>query len=49
MTLICHQGPNIEIAFKEILKHLQGSQEMKVMGIESVKRILALKKKFLGT
>jgi beta-N-acetylhexosaminidase len=47
MTLICHQGPNIETAFKEILKHLRGSREMKVMGIESVKRILALKKKYL--
>ena len=48
MTLICHQGPNIEIAYKEILKHLRGSQEMKAMGIESVKRIMALKKKYLG-
>ena len=48
MTLICHQGPNIETAFKEILKHLRGSREMKVMGIESVKRIMALKEKYLG-
>ncbi len=48
MTLICHQGPNIEIAYQEILKHLQRSTEMKAMGIESVKRILALKKKYIG-
>jgi beta-N-acetylhexosaminidase len=47
MTLICHQGPNIEIAYKEILKHLQDSPEMKSMGIESVKRIMALKDKYL--
>ena len=48
MTLICHQGPNIEIAYQEILKHLQSSAEMKAMGIESAKRILALKKRYLG-
>jgi beta-N-acetylhexosaminidase len=47
MTLICHQGPNIEIAYNEILKHLKGSPEIKAMGIESAKRIMALKKKFL--
>jgi beta-N-acetylhexosaminidase len=48
MALICHQGPNIEIAYKEILKHLRGSPEIESMGIESVKRIMALKKKYLG-
>ena len=48
MTLICHQGPNIEIAYKEILRHLQGSPEIEAMGIESAKRIIALKKKYLG-
>jgi len=47
MTLICHQGPNIEIAYKEIRKHLASSPEIKAMGIESVKRIMALKKKYL--
>jgi hypothetical protein len=47
--LICHQGPNIEIAYKEILKHLRGSAEIEAMGIESVKRIMTLKKKYLGT
>jgi beta-N-acetylhexosaminidase len=49
MTLICHQSPNIEIAYKEILKHLRGSPELEAMGIESVKRIMALKEKYLGT
>jgi hypothetical protein len=48
MTLICHQSPNIEIAYKEILRHLQGSPEIEAMGIESAKRIIALKKKYLG-
>lgn len=48
MTLICHQGPNIEVAHKEILKHLRGSPEIEAMGIESAKRIMALKKKYLG-
>jgi beta-N-acetylhexosaminidase len=47
MTLICHQGPNIEIAYKEILKHLRDSPEIEAMGIKSVKRIMALKKKYL--
>jgi beta-N-acetylhexosaminidase len=48
MTLICHQGPNIEIAYREILKHLRGSSELKATGIESVKRIMAIKEKYLG-
>jgi len=48
MTLICHQGPNIEIAYNEILKHLKGSPEINAMGIESAKRIMALKKKYLA-
>ena len=48
MTLICHQGPNIEIAYKEILKHLRDSPELEAMSIESVKRIMALKEKYLG-
>jgi beta-N-acetylhexosaminidase len=48
MILICHQGPNIETAYKEILKQLRGSPEIEAMGIQSAKRILALKKKYLG-
>jgi beta-N-acetylhexosaminidase len=48
MTLICHQGPNIEIAYREILKNLRGSSELKATGIESVKRIMAIKGKYLG-
>ena len=48
MTLICHKGPNIGLAYKEILLRLLGSQEVNAMGIESVKRIMAFKEKYLG-
>jgi beta-N-acetylhexosaminidase len=48
MTLICHQGPNIEIAYNQILKHLSSSPEIEAMGIESARRIMALKIKYLG-
>jgi len=47
ITLICHKGPNIEMAYKEILRRLRGSPEIKAMGIESVKRIMALKRKYI--
>ena len=48
MMLICHKGPNIEIAYQEICKRLRGSPEIKVLGVESVKRILGVKDKYLG-
>jgi beta-N-acetylhexosaminidase len=48
ITLICHKGPNIEIAYKEILQNLKDSPELKTKGIESVRRIMALKEKYLG-
>ena len=48
ITLICHKGPNIEIAYKEILESLTYSTELKTKGIESVQRIMDLKKKYLG-
>ena len=47
MALVCHKGPNIEIAYQEILDGLRQSQDIQAMGIESVKRILALKKKYI--
>ncbi len=47
LALICHQGPNIEIAYKEILQGIMDSADMKAKGIESVKRIMKLKKKYL--
>jgi len=47
LALICHQGPNIEIAYKELLQGIMDSADMKAKGIESVKRIMKLKKKYL--
>ena len=48
ITLICHKGPNIEIAYKEILQNLKDSPELKTKGIESVSRIMDLKEMYLG-
>jgi beta-N-acetylhexosaminidase len=48
MTLICHAGPNIEKAFKEILDVQRRSQFMKAKGMKSLERIMRMKKKYLG-
>ena len=48
LALVCHKGPNITIAYQEIVAGLHRSQEIKAMGIASVKRIMALKEKYLG-
>lgn len=48
LTLICHKGPGIEIAFEEILKEITDSPAMKARGIESVERILEAKRKYIG-
>jgi len=47
LTLICHKGPTIEIAFEEILKEMTDSSEIKIRGIESVERIMKAKKRYL--
>ena len=47
MPLICHAGPNIEGAFKEILDVQGRSQAMKDKGVTSLKRIMRLKSKYL--
>jgi len=47
LALVCRQGPNIEIAYEEILQGLTNSSEIKAKGIESVERIMRLKKKYL--
>ena len=49
IILICHKGPNIENAFEEILKNLKGSSRIKEKGVESVRRIMKLKRKYIGT
>jgi len=48
IPLICHAGPNIENAFKEILDVQGRSHSMKAKGVKSLKRIMRLKKKYLG-
>ncbi len=47
MALVCHTGPNIEIAFVEILKTLGDDPGLKTRGIESVARIMAAKSKYI--
>jgi beta-N-acetylhexosaminidase len=47
MALVCHKGPNIEIAYQAILDGLRRSQDIRAMGMASLKRIMALKRKYL--
>lgn len=48
LALICHQGPDIENAFEEILSAQGNSTSIKAKGETSVKRILKLKRKYLA-
>jgi len=48
LTLICHKGPNIEIAFEKILKEMTDSPEIKKRGLESTERIMGAKRRYLG-
>jgi hypothetical protein len=48
MILICHKGPNIQLAFETITKRLTDLPEFEARGIESVGRIVKVKKKYLG-
>jgi beta-N-acetylhexosaminidase len=47
MALVCHKGPNIEIAYQEILDGLRRSPDTRASGMASVKRIMALKRAYL--
>jgi beta-N-acetylhexosaminidase len=47
LALICHKGPNIEIAFEQVVKDITDSTEMKRRGIQSAKRILNFKRKYI--
>ena len=47
LALICHKGPNIETAYEEFLQGITDSAGTKTKGIESVERIMKLKKKYL--
>lgn len=47
LALICHKGPNIEIAHDELRRRIMASADLKAKGIESAARIMSLKKKYL--
>jgi beta-N-acetylhexosaminidase len=47
MPLICHAGPGIENAFREILDAQKRSYAMKAKGMKSLERIMRLKMKYL--
>jgi len=47
LALICHKGPNIEIAFKEIKKKISEDTVLKEKNKQSLKRIMACKNIFL--
>ena len=47
MALVCHKGPNIQIAYQEILDGLRQSPDTRTKGMASVKRIMALKRQYL--
>lgn len=47
LALICHKGPNIEIAYEVILKAMTDSPEIRAKGLESVERVMRLKSQYL--
>jgi beta-N-acetylhexosaminidase len=47
LTLICHKGPSIEIAFEEMAKEITDAPAIKASGMESVERIMKAKRKYL--
>jgi beta-N-acetylhexosaminidase len=47
LALICHKGPNIEVAYKEVLQGIIDSADVKARGITSVRRIMRAKKKYV--
>jgi beta-N-acetylhexosaminidase len=47
IALICHKGPNIELAFEEIVKQLSDTPELRAKAIESVRRIMKLKRRYI--
>jgi beta-N-acetylhexosaminidase len=47
LALICHKGPNIEIAFEYMVKAINDSTELRARGIASMERIAACKHHYL--
>ena len=48
MALICHKGPDIDLAYHEIIRLLNGEEDLYKMGKKSIERILRVKKKYLS-
>ncbi|MFO7749055.1 MAG: beta-N-acetylhexosaminidase [Desulfobacteraceae bacterium] len=49
MALICHKGPDIETAFHEIKRLLASDETFHTKGVESFKRIVKAKEKYITT
>jgi beta-N-acetylhexosaminidase len=49
MMLICHEGPDIELAFTEIMRNMRDSRDLRADAEKSVGRIIRLKEKYLST
>jgi len=47
MALICHKGPDINVAYHEIIRLMNEDETLNIMGKESIERILRVKKKYL--
>jgi len=47
MALICHKGPDIDVAWQEIIKLLNEDEQLYLKGQKSIERILRYKKKYL--
>jgi beta-N-acetylhexosaminidase len=49
LALICHKGPNIDIAWKEMIRLFGSNERLFAFGKDSLDRILRFKKKFLAS
>ncbi|MCP4718967.1 MAG: hypothetical protein GY860_05875 [Desulfobacteraceae bacterium] len=49
LVLICHKGPNIRIAWEEMMRFLASDPQLFALGKESMDRILGYKKRYLPT
>ncbi len=47
IALICHKGPDIQAAYEEMVARIRADSDLRDQTVESVERILALKKRFL--
>ncbi len=47
IALICHKGPNIEMAFQSLLKGIRNNRRLRTQHRASVQRIMNLKQRYL--